>query len=569
MVRKFLATLDNPDFKRINYGLIERETDVDLVHHIVDACRSLSVVEYIEFLDYEYVTDEREIDTDKYVRRRKSNKRRRAKDAKNDNLVITEDDKVMSMYDSRYGELRARFKVTCKGEEQIVTKSFLIPVKDRDGYYTIKGKRFFLIYQLVDSSTYAKGHSIIFKSIMPVVINREATMIEDTDGNEHGGNIYTLMVLLRPINIFYLLFAQSGDRALNYMSINTVVRFTEKEEDKENNYYFKISNTLFLEARKEIFDKHKYLRDMVATILDVTTNRLRITDIENRDFWIERIGGLSVSKSSTHYDRGLDTMTIVRRMLDESIKGIIKVNNYNKTDIFSVVRWVIQNFDALRKKDDVDLANKRLRANECIASLFTHQLSIKIKNLMGYRNRVTMQHVLDVFKIPGDIIIQQMHKSNLFHFDERINDMDFWTKLKYTLKGPNSMGGNNARKVSNKYRDIHPSYIGRIDINVCGTSDPGLSGVMTPWVETDGLYFDTSGEPEDGVFEFEESVRRYQELVDAVQEVVKINLGGERTFENVSEMRRKFQDVTNSVVITKRYESVAENENNVINMDEQ
>ena len=36
---------------------------------------------------------------------------------------------------------------------------------------------------------------------------------------------------------------------------------------------------------------------------------------------------------------------------------------------------------------------------------------------------------------------------------------------------PNSLGNNNENSISTKFRGLDPSYIGRLDINVCGTSD--------------------------------------------------------------------------------------------------
>ena len=73
------------------------------------------------------------------------------------------------------------------------------------------------------------------------------------------------------------------------------------------------------------------------------------------------------------------------------------------------------------------------------------------------------------------------------------------------------MGSKNENNISIKYRGIHPSYLGRIDINVCGTSDPGSSGVITPFCETEGLYFNGAQEPEDATFEFEkEASVRYK-----------------------------------------------------------
>ena len=40
-----------------------------------------------------------------------------------------------------------------------------------------------------------------------------------------------------------------------------------------------------------------------------------------------------------------------------------------------------------------------------------------------------------VFKFPGDILIQKMHSSGILRFDDSVNDMNFWSKFKYTSKG--------------------------------------------------------------------------------------------------------------------------------------
>ena len=40
-----------------------------------------------------------------------------------------------------------------------------------------------------------------------------------------------------------------------------------------------------------------------------------------------------------------------------------------------------------------------------------------------------------------------------------------------------------------------------IDVLVCGNSDPGTSGVLSPFAKIDGLYFDPSEEPADFYFQ--------------------------------------------------------------------
>ena len=38
----------------------------------------------------------------------------------------------------------------------------------------------------------------------------------------------------------------------------------------------------------------------------------------------------------------------------------------------------------------------------------------------------------------------------------------------YLNKGPHSNGVNNSNNIGVKYRDIHPSMLGQIDVLVCG-----------------------------------------------------------------------------------------------------
>lgn len=65
---------------------------------------------------------------------------------------------------------------------------------------------------------------------------------------------------------------------------------------------------------------------------------------------------------------------------------------------------------------------------------------------------------------------------------DKVNDCDFISALRYTVKGPNSLGSGKAeRNIGIKYRGTDPSYIGSIDINVYSSSSPGLNG-LTKWL---------------------------------------------------------------------------------------
>ena len=120
-----------------------------------------------------------------------------------------------------------------------------------------------------------------------------------------------------------------------------------------------------------------------------------------------------------------------------------------------------------------------------------------------------MGHVKEIFAFPGDIIIQQLHRSGLLRFDDSVNDLTFFSKLRVTSKGPNAIGATNDNNISTKYRGIYPSFLGRIDINVCGTSDPGSTRTLTPFCNTTGLYYSGENEPEDFKYKFDKDIDSY------------------------------------------------------------
>ena len=157
--------------------------------------------------------------------------------------------------------------------------------------------------------------------------------------------------------------------------------------------------------------------------------------------------------------------------MDETTKKILKLDDINKKDIYHILRWMMQNYNELRKKDNLSLENKRLRCNEYIAALLTQEFSNRLNRLITLGSKAVLQNYMDLFKFSGEILIQKMHSSGILRFDDTINDMDFFSKFKYTTKGPNSLGGKNSNNVSIRYRGIHPSFLGNIDLLVCGNSD--------------------------------------------------------------------------------------------------
>ena len=78
-----------------------------------------------------------------------------------------------------------------------------------------------------------------------------------------------------------------------------------------------------------------------------------------------------------------------------------------------------------------------------------------------------------------------------------------WISL---IKGPNSQGGKSGKTLNTLQRGIDPSFVGRIDLNVTGNSDPGGTGILTPFIKTNGLFISDKKEPESKQFELMQAI---------------------------------------------------------------
>ena len=116
----------------------------------------------------------------------------------------------------------------------------------------------------------------------------------------------------------------------------------------------------------------------------------------------------------------------------ETTKKIIKTHPYHRENIYTLLRWMMMEFNELRLKDNLDLKNKRLRCNEYVASLLTAEFSRRLNRILSLGDKATIDNYRELFKFPGDILIQKMHSTGILRFDDSVNDMNFFSKFRYT-----------------------------------------------------------------------------------------------------------------------------------------
>ena len=426
---KYLKEYSSEFERDLNIPLMRKEADRPLVEYVLDSWRSLQIVEGIKFIDYTYTEKESEIDINRYIYKREKGKKRNEK----------YDYKMIE--DNRVGLLTVRMEISSvekdfkTGEVKKVVKpikkSMLIPLQDEEGRFYIKGKHYHLIFQMVEKSTYTSANSVILKSLMPFAIRRQTIKTEDMKENEYTLPVYTIDLFHKDIPVMLIYASRGLNFALQYaleaypyVAVDFVTKWNE--EDKKH-LYFQISTKLFLKVNKKLFEEFPYVQSVVGGILFISSNRLTMEKIDDPKIWIKKL-------SNNNIEKGYNLLDSLKRLLDETTKKILRVDISNKLDVLSVIRWMTQEFNELRMKDNMDLKNKRLRCNEYIASLLTQEFSIKLNRILSMGSKATIDNYREMFRFPGDLLIMKMHSSGVFRFDDTINDMDFFARFKYTKR---------------------------------------------------------------------------------------------------------------------------------------
>ena len=532
MLHVIKRVFPNKNESRLNTGLMNREYEKNLEEYVVQCFRSIELVlDNIKMTSYKFTDEPEEIDLASYEQVRKSDQ---IKDLK----------RVSYIKKSLYGELSMTFLVELPDDvrksiaadtkllnnkklKRYIRPDFnlefvvrqLIPMADETGRYLINGVKFNRLYQLTETSTYITANTDVLKSVMPIMTKRGRYNVTSASGTEYVLNQFKVILFKGFTNAFVFYFATMGwhdtfdfFRIAEYISLEKI--------DKSNplykpgyEYFPLTTDNYMLKINKKLLGI-KYLQGMVGTIIAaVGNNKYTYEDFINPETWIKRIG-LTKKKVNDEVmlDLGRRNLILFFRMYNDIIRESLRLQNVNRKHVYAIIRWMIQHYDEIRDKDNLDFKNKRLRGNEQYAALLDDSISSKIKTLLGSNDEGRPENIVDkyrkFFSWRGRELVSKMHKANLIRSDDSVNDMDMFNKLKYTKKGPNSLGNKNVRNIAAAQRAIHVSEIGIDSLCTCSASEPGLTNFINPLCETDGLFFKGSNpEPENFYNDYMNDIR--------------------------------------------------------------
>jgi hypothetical protein len=206
-------------------------------------------------------------------------------------------------------------------------------------------------------------------------------------------------------------------------------------------------------------------------------------------------------------ERLLDNMTIRNLRLPEGYKG----------HIYEILRCMIVDFDELKTKENIDINNKRIRKSEyIIKSTLGRKLNENINRVITHRSdsrQNTIDALLEIFNFPDNIILNGMRIINdLIKTEDITNDFTIIEDLAYSSKGPESLGDGTTKNVMVKLRDVHPSFMCKIDCEVISQSDIGMNGSFVPYLKLyDGFFFNPDREPDSRLYE---TAMEFKDLYD-------------------------------------------------------
>lgn len=423
-----------------------------------------------------------------------------------------------------------------KIEKTVVHNKIYVPIEDDQGKYLLDNV-LYAEYQLVDKLLYPSGKdSITLKSLMPIKI----TYVDGTETSIDGYMVTAktcrvkIFTTMEPIIACFMHIPLP----LSYLGVFPILQFCDRVADDKDEYdYFKPLDDveIYIKGYRKGLEKFEYVRSILIMTLALIREYAPPSIEELRDprWWVYE---LSYYENIIEH-RGACHEMHVARMLDTISAQVLPIPEIDKRNMIALLRYVLQT-----EFTDIDIysyENKRLRLNEVISTIVTAAVSDKLRSMFKYGVLLTMKDLVPLLKFHPHIILKNLHKLGTVHTIDFANDLDYYQQLRFTRRGPNSLGRLDKHKIGFNHRQLHPSAIGLVDL-LEHSKDVGQSGMISPWADISNMQeFDINKYPnvKFDLFNFiqdefpnpalqfnAKDIAEYNEILDKLTASVYINL---------------------------------------------
>lgn len=527
--QEFIRRYNETHREEFNEELFERNDDdiIREIEKVILSCQR-SRVFTIKVLNFNVVDDYDEIN--RLLREYENNNysRKKSLDNKYECIQIKDSDIRLLIVDY-YIEV---YNTTEVAKRNKVLRVYIeIPRIVDKFYFKIGGNLDISMFQIVES-TY-NNSSVNNKLNIGMVANKTMFMasrffrfdienskemkLETIDKEKMKGVYFSSIIFNKSVHVLKYLLARFGVydtmKRLNtpYVSISDTV-----PDNTDNKLYVIKAHNLYVSTPRYIYDNDPVTQSLVYTICHDIDGDANMLNIFTKEYWLIKLGKSFGSKT---VEKGYSILESLESICDISSTEHLRLEESHKRDIYDIIVWIVREFSELRLKDNLDVSMKRIRWAEYFACIYAYKLAKGIYRISDKGNKVTLQSIEKAINIFPDYLIRSISKDKLVNPSNMANDLDSVSALKYTYKGVSGLG-EDGTSIPGGYRQVHPSHIGRVDLDSSSNSDPGMTGTVCPISDIkDGAFSDTP-EPDDWRDKIEELHSNYREMYGLKQALV-------------------------------------------------
>ena len=400
--------------------------------------------------------------------------------------------------DPKTGELEKS-----EGELEVL---IILPIYVNKYYFRILGNYYNPIFQIVDGSTYnnstsnSKVQSITLKTqFMPIKVYKESYDIMDiVDGTVHRCVLFTSYIFNKKTDSIKFILGRYGlYGAEEMLELNGIYTSKGDASPMDPNVFYNFTDPhhkIIVSVIKRLFDKDNVTQSFVYTILKSVKKLENFDDIYDPRYWNRMLGA---DFQSATLDKGIPVLDSFESIYDIGTKQSIKLPPEDKEDSYCILRWMMREFSFLKARDNMDISTKHPRqADEYLPAIYAMKISRGLYRISDKGKNVTFKDVVRVLDTPPNYILKNINAANLVDYVDLVNDNDAELAISYTYKGISGLGDQGSgTAVPIVYRFVHPSQLGRVDLDASSSSDPGLSGLICPMAKINNGSFTDYKEP--------------------------------------------------------------------------
>ena len=536
--RELVAKFIDEKRDKFNPFFFQRDEDeiIKELMNVIYSCERQNQYFTIKVDSYRVIDDYNEINEIlcKYYDNMTKNK---SKSKKRDNQY-----EYINLNESYIRLLIVRYYVKDRNDEDFIDVIIAVPRIVDKYYFNINGIMRSTLFQIVDGSTYnngtsnAKIPSITLKIIfMATRVTRYYQSLTTTKGVSLKFNYYHSRIFNKGISAAKYILAKFGYYGyMDFMGLNGCISITDYDIDNENCYTFKVSDDVFINSPKSLVDRNPVIQTTIVTLMNNIVPGVPYQTIFDDKFWVRSLGAEFTSGGKDKIlsildpnddtvpdtlEKGYSILDSFENIYDISTKNSIRLPEKDKATTYHILRWIMREFNSLRLKDNLDIGIKKIRFAEYIASLYAFKIAQGIYRVSDANKKATIDSIRKAIRTDPNFLLVAITKSKMVSYRNMVSDMDSMQALKFTYKGVSGLGENSNQAIPNIYRSIHPSHIGRVDLDSSSDGNPGITGTICPFAPIYNGFFDNYEEPNSWEQEFMATMDDYKKannLIDAL-----------------------------------------------------